>query len=339
MVMIGIGAFLLGVAGVGAQNAPKASKQPTVRDKAIMRLTASAVVIKTAASMLDGMDGVVEKWGSETFKAKWKKEIGAVFEKEEMIEWADFFSSATVWLGGVERSRGVVGFYSPWSDGVLLVLMETVEDETQLLDFAVVSGESLRGGMAKDAPPESFFSLYPPNEPLIVALARLYGSASAAFAKRYPLDGGKAILLPSALGSQEEILLVKARMVMRMKMFKEYVDTDNQDWAKAVANVRDAVRSGNEQTLLGALVTNQNANAAKVVCALPKEVLQGMKLNYFIPGNDKAGAGFINPDAPRWVVTATFQGKPQDARIARVELLDLEVSDKVVTLWDKGGTK
>lgn len=341
LMMIGWSVFLLGAMGAGAQDT---GKQPTERDKAILRLTAAAALFRTSATETGGLDRLVGQWGSAAFKTKWAKDVGSLFEKEEQIEWADFFSSAMVWIGGVKDSKGVAGFYSPWSDGLLLVQMEATEKQTQLMDFAVVSGESLRGGAAKSAPPEASLSLFPPNEPLIIALARLYGPASAQFAELYPLEGDKPALLAPGLALRldsplEETIMVKARMLMRMKMFKDYLDDGNRDWVKAAVGIRDALRSGDEQTLLGTLTASQNVGAVKAICALPKALLKGVKLNYFIPAKDGALAGFLNPDAPRWVIAVTWKGKPQAARIAQVELLDVEVSDKVVSLWNKEGAK
>jgi hypothetical protein len=338
-------AVALAAGALRAADVPGIGKQPTEREKAVLRLTAAAAVFRTAASEADGLARALDTWGSAAFKAKWERDVWARFGKEERLEWADFFSGAVVWLGGVKDGRGVAAFYSPWSDGALLVQLEAGENDTQLIDFAVVSGESLRGGTAKNAPPEASLSLYPAKEPLIIALARLYGPASSQFAKLYPLEGGNTALIAPGLALRmdkpgEEIILVKARMLLRMKMFKDYLgEAKNRDWVKAVAGVKKAIRTGDEKTILAELAANQHAGTVKTVCVLPKETLAGLSSTYFIPAKDGALAGFVNPQTPRWVVAVTFEGAPQDRRTARIELLDLELSDRAVELWDKGVTK
>jgi len=324
--------------------APSAAKPPTEHNKAILRLTAAATVFRTAASESGGLDRILNKWGSAAFKAKWEKDVGTLFSKEERIEWADFFSSAVVWVGGVKGNRGIVGFYNPWADGVFLVLIEAGEKYTQLNDFAVVSGESLRGGAAKNAPPEASLSLYPVKEPLMIALARLYGPTAAQFAKLYPLEGGDAALLPPILALRldkpaAETLMIKARLLLRMQMFKNYLAEPNRDWVKAVAGVKKALRTGDEKTVLAELAANQDADLVKTVCMLPKQVLAELAPNYFFLAKDGALAGFVNPQAPRWVVAVTFRGEAKDKKTARIELLDLELSNQAITLWTKEGAQ
>jgi hypothetical protein len=124
-------------------------------------------------------------------------------------------------------------------------------------------------------------------------------------------------------------------MLVRMKMFRDYLDKGNHDWVRAVGGIQNALRSGDGNTISSVLSEKQEAGTTKTVCALPKDILAGLSPNYFVPVNDGALVGFVNPNAPRWVVSATFQGKPQDKRIARIELLDLDLSGKAVALWDK----
>ena len=332
------------VLGAAAADTPNAGKQPSENEKAILRVTAAAAVFRGAASKSGGLDRALSKWGSGAFKAKWEKEVRPLFSQSEQIEWEDFFSSSMIWLGGVANSQGVAGFYSPWADGVLLVLLEAGDGYTQLLDFAVVSGESFRGGASKNAPPEASLSLYPVKEPLMIALARLYGPTSAEFAKLYPLEKGKPVLVPPVLALRmdkpmEEIVLVKARMLLRMQIFNDYLAEPNHNWVKAVAGVKKALQSGDEKTILAALAENQDVSLVKTLCMLPKTTLSGLVPNYFIQAKDGALAGFVNPQDPRWVVSVTFKGGAQDKKIARIELLDLELSNKAVMLWNTGGAQ
>lgn len=329
--------------GVVANDSNK-EKQLTDCEKAILRLTASAAVMRTAASAEGGISRVLEKSGSSAFKEKWAKEVEPIISKEDTIEWADFFSSAIIWVGSVKDDRGVIGFYSPWADGIVLVLLEAGENHIQLIDFAVVSGESLRGGVSKNAPPEASFSLYPAKEPPIIALARLYDPSCAEFTKLYPLKRGDAVLLPPLLAMRleqpkEEIMIVKARMMVRLKMFSDYLSESNRGWMKTTGKLLSVLQKEDASAIQTALSVEQNVGIVDNLCGLPIAWRGKLAPNYFIPAKDGAVVGFVSPDAPRWVVIAVYKGAASAERNARIELLDLDISDKVVQLWENGGVK
>jgi hypothetical protein len=330
-------------AGVCANDANK-KVQLTDRDKAVLRLTSAAAAMRTSAAEKGGLTRVLEKSGSPAFREKWAKEVEPLIGKKEQIEWADFFSSAIIWIGAVKDSRGVAGFYSPWADGVVLVLLEAGEKHVQLIDFSVVSGESFRGGVSKNAPASASFSLYPAKEPPIIALARLYDPSCAEFTKLYPLKGGETVLLPPLLAMRmghpnEELMIVKARMLVRMKMFSDYLSEANRSWAKTTGQLMSVLRKGDVAAIQAALSVEQNAGIVNNLCGLPAAWRGTLSPNYFIPAKDGAIVGFVSPEAPRWVVVAVYKGVATAERNARIELLDLDSSDKVIQLCANGGVK
>ncbi len=282
----------------------------------------------------------VQKWGSAEFKLKWEKEIDSVFSKEERIELHDFFSSAVVWVGGMKGTQSIVAFYNPWSDGLFLAAMTVTEKTPSFTDFAFVSGESFRGEAVN---PEASLALYELREPLIIAVARLYSRTVPLFTRLYP-PVGDPVLLPEAVKARlepqaSELLPIKTRMMVRMKMFQTYFAEPNRPWVAECGALMKELKDSDPARLPAYLAENQDAAVAETVRLLPAFVRADLGPNYFAKAKDGIVVGLVNPAAPRWLIAATFKGPAPEKRAARIELLDLELSGKAVTLWKQEDKK
>lgn len=288
------------------------------------------------------VDSAVEKWGNDDVKRKWRADVLPLFEDASRFELHDFFSGAVVWVGGVKGTHAVVAFYSPWVDGALVAALDGADEHKPVLtDFAFVSGETLRGA---DVPePEEALALYALKEPLMVAVARSYAPSSAAFAALYPPQGDP-VLVPPALKArldspQGELALLKARMLARLRMFKAYLDPANRGWLVQSGVLMHALKSGTREQLLAALSEKQPAALVETFCQLDPRVRSEYAPLYFAKAAEGVVVGFANPSAPRWLVEATFQGAAPAPRAARIELMDLDLSGKVLALWGKEAAK
>jgi hypothetical protein len=284
------------------------------------------------------VDAAVAKWGNEAFRQKWEAEVNALFSRPERFELHDFFSSAVVWVGGCKGAQSVTGFYSPWVDGLLVLAMDqTAEKMPVLTDFAFISGESLRG--VEDLSPEQALALYDLKEPLIVAVSRYYAPSAELFSALYP-PTGEPVLLPAALKARVdsqagELMLLKARMIVRMKMFRDYLDKANHGWMVQSGVLMHALKAGDKEKLMAFLSERQPAALVESVCQLDPSIRKDFGPVYFARASEGVIVGYVNPSAPRWLLEATFQGKKPAPRSARIELLDLELGDQVLKLWKK----
>lgn len=327
--------------GAEGGGGPGVPGKPPHADLAPAGLKAAATANLFRLSAAGDIAAAVQGWGSPAFRAKWEKEIEAVFSKEERIELHDFFSSAVVWVGGLRGPQSVVAFYSPWADGLCVATMDAGGKEPKLTDFAFISGESLRGGESVKA--EASFTLYELKEPLIIAVARLYGPSVAAFTRLYPPEG-EPLLLPGGLKARleapaAELLPIKARMMVRMKMFKDYFAAPNRAWVVECGALMKTLKTGEAKALLAALAEGQDAALVETLCALPAAIRGDLGPNYFMKAGNGVVVGFVNPAAPRWLVAATYKGVAPGKRAARLELLDLELSGKAVKLWGEEGAQ
>ena len=284
------------------------------------------------------VDAAVAKWGDESFRQKWEAEVNALFSRQERFELHDFFASAVVWVGGSKGTQSVTGFYSPWVDGLLVLAMDrTAEKTPALTDFAFISGESLRG--VEDLSPRQALALYDLKEPLIVAVSRYYAPSAALFAALYPPQG-EPVLLPAALKARAdsqagELMLLKARMAVRMKMFRDYLDKANHGWLVQSGVLMHALKAGDKEKLLAFLSERQPPALAETICLLDPSIRKDFGPVYFARAPEGVVVGYVNPSAPRWLIEATFQGPAPAPRSARVELLDLELGAQVLKLWNK----
>jgi len=335
LLMAGIGPFPAARAGEDSAGAAGEPTPALVKAGLTAGLTANLFRLHAAVNV----DSAVEKWGNDTFKRKWTAEVVPLFEGEERFELHDFFSSAVIWVGGMQGTHSVVAFYSPWVDGALVAAMDGADEKKPVLtDFAFVSGESLRGEAVPE--PEKALALYTLKEPLIVAVARLYAPSSASFAELYPPQSAPVLLpapLKARLDSQAgELVLIKARMLARLKMFRAYLDKANHGWLVQSGVLMHALKSGDKEKLLAALSDKQPPALVETICQLDPRVRSEYAPVYFANGEAGAVVGFVNPSAPRWLIEATFKGSTPAPRTARVELVDLELSGKMLALWGKG---
>lgn len=323
----------------GAAGGAAGEKTPS-SELAMAGMTAAATANLFRLQAASDVAAAVQQWGSAEFKQKWAKEIDPVFSPAERIEWHDFFSSAVVLVGGMNGARSVVAFYNPWLDGLFLAAMSSNAKAPVLTDFSVVSGESFRGDTVN---PEASLALYQLKEPLIIAVARLYSRTVPLFTSLYP-PMGAPVLLPATVKARiepqdAELIPIKTRMMLRMKMFQTYFAAPNRPWVVECGALMKALKDDDAARLLACLATDQDAAVVETIRMLPASVRADLGPNYFARATDGMVVGFVNPAAPRWLIAATFKGTVPAKRAARLDLLDLELSGTAITLWSQEDKK
>ncbi|MDX9867897.1 MAG: hypothetical protein RBT78_08220 [Kiritimatiellia bacterium] len=325
----------------GADNTGgKASDSGPTAEQAGAGITHGLTVNLFRLHAASDVDGAVKKWGDDAFQAKWTRDVREVFNEHETIALKDFFTSAVVWVGGMKGLHGIVALYSPWSDA-LLVLEQRVEagpaPKAVLSGFRFISGESLRGVAA--ITPAGSFSLHPLREPLTVAVSRLYAPSVAAFTRLYP-PAGAPELLPAVLRDRidspvGELILIKTRLVLRLKMFQDYLSDENKGWMIQSGVLIRALAAGDPAALRAFLSEKQSPSILETACALQPEIRKTFTPVYFSKAKDSVIMGLVNPAAPRWYIEAEFLGAEPAARIGRIQVMDVETSAKALALWGK----
>jgi len=322
--MLFAGGSLVFAAGQGSRTLDDKAKEAAVG----MKMGATVNVFRLGAA--SNADAAVRKWGSPAFVAKWGALVAANFTVDEKLELHDFFSSAVVWVGTVEGARAVVGLYSPWSDGLMLVTLKEAGTNSVLEDFQFICGESWRG--VANPSVEEALALYQLKEPLTLAAARLYGPTVERFKRFYPASG-KVELLPQAVTAliqppESELLMIKTRMMARMKMYQTYFAVENRQAVVVASQLMKIIKEGDRAKMKASLGADQSADMIDSICRLPAVARNGVAPNYFGKGAEGMILGLVNPAAPRWLVAA--QVKPGGS--VMVELMDLEVSGRILVL-------
>lgn len=322
-VMLAGGGLVFGAASGAAALDGKAKEAA-----AGMKMGATLNVFRLSAA--SHADHAIKEWGSPAFAAKWDKVVSPLFSEAEEIELHDFFSSAVVWLGPVEGDRAVGAFYSPWSDGLMVVTVKEAGTNSVLEDFQFICGESWRG--VADPSAEEVLALYQLKEPLTMAAARLYAPSVERFKRFYPASG-KVELVPQDVKAllqpiEGELMMIKTRMMARMKMYQNYYSAGSRPAVLATAMVMKAVKEGDRAKLKSSLAADQAPEMVDTICALPAYVRKGLGPNYFSKASDGMILGLVNPTAPRWLIAA--QVKPGGGVV--IELFDLELSERILRL-------
>jgi hypothetical protein len=314
------------------------SKMPTPLEAAQIKAALAANQFRLA--LASDVEAAVSKYGSAAFRAQWAEKITAVFPGNESLQIRDFFSSAVVWLGAVDEKFAIVANYNPWADGLFIFSMALDAEHPVVTEFAVASGINLRGGQADGSIDLS--GLYSLQEPVIIALSRLYSSSLAAFEAAFQ-GGSPAAPLPPALAAKLEaqnieILYVKTFLAVRTQMFVNLISDANKPWFASCGALLGVLRKGDAAAVKTALSSKQDPAVVENFMMLPQFIRGKLSPNFFVAAKDGKGAiaAFVNPDSPRWVISAIFAGSADEKRIARFEILDLELGAKAVGIWDKG---
>ena len=317
------------------------SKMPTPLETAQIKAALAANQFRLA--LATDVEAAVQKYGSDAFRAQWAEKVKSVFPGNESLQIRDFFSSAVTWLGAVDEKSTVVANYNPWADGLFVFSMALDAEHPVITSFAVASGMSLRGEQAGGS--TALLDLYKFQEPLIIAISRLYSPSLAAFETAFK-NGSPVTPLPPALASKLEaqdieILYIKACLAVRTKMFADLVSDAKKPWFAACGALLGALRKGDAAAVKAALSTTQDAAAVDNFMQLPPFIREKLSPNFFAAAKDGKGAiaAFVNSDSPRWVISVIFAGASNEKRTARFEILDLELGSQAVNIWDKGGAQ
>ncbi len=316
--------------------------EPAGDDKpsaALATLVTAANLFRTEAS--DNVEQAVRKWGTPAFVRKWNREVMTLFDKEEHIEWHDFFSSAVLWCGRLAGREGVVALYSPWSDGAVLLRIRLAGEKTRLTDFRALSGEALRGEPLPDKPSVArTLRLYAGAEIPTLALARLYADSLRAFEAHFPLEG-RPDLSPAGFAKNagsigQETALIKTRMLHRMRMFNDFFgQAGNRPFLAAAGHLIKALEAEDAKAVLARLAAEQPTEVVETVFEMPVSVRGGFAPNFFGRNNGKVLVGLVSPTAPQWILMVQMEERPGAAPALIMEALDLNVSGQIVALAEK----
>lgn len=251
---------------------------------------------------------------------------------------SDFFAGSVALMGGITKEKGIVGFYNPWTDGILLASIRVKgADAPTMDDFVFVTGESFRGTPLTKG--SSLLSLYRPDKPLLVELAVRYEKTARMFEKRYPLHGEAVLAAPDlkAIMHPQEVewAYLLARQSYRMTMFAALTKQENRPLYLQMGKLLRSL-DGDMKDLDKTVSAKQRPAALESIKLLPLELRKKLAPHYIVQAKDGAIIGFVNPEFPRWVVIANLKGPAASERDVTIEAFDLETSKGIAALL-KGG--
>ncbi len=297
----------------------------------IFKLVLTANTFRLAAAK--DVKESIEIAGIEEVKKKWQSIISEQFGEQKTI-WNDFFNNSIIWIGRLEEDQGVVAFYNPWIDVIMISCWRGPVEDQKLLDFEFITGETWRGEELKE---DARVPAWQREEaPVTVSLAKYYHASLKIFQSLYPLEGNFVFLsgnLKKSIRDREpDLLILHARASDRISMFAEYLQPKSQVAQKnnirnIVNALRNAISNAEQTTILQLTSKQQKERIVNSIVQLPQEVRSTLYPTYFYHGVNRAVVVLVSPIFPKWFIASYFfeldAGK---VHMDTIELCEIELA-------------
>jgi hypothetical protein len=270
--------------------------------------------------------------GSPDVKTKWRDTIRANFGEQNLI-WNDFFNNAVIWIGRIQGTQGVVGFYNPWLDVIMLSQWQGPVQDQRLLDFEFIIGETWRAERTEEGVRVPHWQRE--HAIVTVSLAKYYHASLGVFNSFYPLKG-EFVFLPRQLKDRMsdyklDLVVFHTRATDRISMFTGYLQPkESVTTTTAIREQVDALRSAmstGDRVGISAIVASQiRADVVNWIAQLPQTVRSTLFPAHYYVKDNRAVVTLVSPFSPKWFVAAYFQIDAQEPQLETIELCELEVA-------------
>ncbi len=349
LVQLGADARIKTAAGLTAADYARLSVNPHLSEalegKPSVKPATNAVPLNTVTQQAEDIntfrmaaaadvEKAVSKWYGKMASTKWTAEIQAKFEnpaEKDLLR--DFFAGALVWIDGSNSTVAVL--YSPWSDCVLLLQMQTNGQKTVISDFAFTAGESWRGEKITTA--DDALKIYTSGNPIALNLARLVKATAAVFKSEYGDKKNSDIIAPALksriASNADEIRPPLVRLLYRQRMYTALFAADAKPLSAAANEFVKRVEAGNKSDLAAYLSPDQNKEMLEAICSLPGELRTRLCPVYFSGNPNDGVVAFVNPEHTDWAFFARVRfGNDRKADVT-AELLPFRASSVLAALW------
>jgi hypothetical protein len=203
-----------------------------------------------------GMPQALEEYGTDACRKYWNDLFQKPFDKARALHIVDFFNSAIVFVGRAKNGQeAVVAFYNPWVDALFVTEWVGGFNAQKMNRMMLASGDLFRGDPNVIAQTQWQRT----QRPAIQGLRLQYSETEDAFNEAYPVLGDYQYLPKRLLSKLEpqaqaqQIILLHARMVARMKTLHEFITEKNNHKILRVKSLwqdaQSAIRKGDRQAL------------------------------------------------------------------------------------------
>ena len=292
----------------------------------ILESGGQALIIRSAA--ISNPKTALTQFFQPQAGAAWDRLVAPTFEGNRSYEISDFFNTSLVLSGAQQAESGIIAFYSPWQDAVLLIRTVGKGAARRGAEFLFLTGETFRGETFQD----SLEVVTPLNAPLSVNLWRVYSRTVQKFNALYPAEGTPDMAaLRKGVDQDAEFQHIRLRSIARTVLAKKLT---TPAYRTGLANCLLALRglqNGNEKVLKNLFGSADPVGAVAGLNKIPMAIRKNIEPVYSLVSENSSLFGFLNPGAPRFVflVNVDQEGK------FHLEWFDLEESANLYRAWEE----
>ena len=322
--------FYAADSALAASSSAKVKKQ----QKAV---TAAIIISGTLRSL--GLQGKFVSALTPVQESKWLNDFKQLYSNGKSPLVTDFFRGAVTLLGPQNDSKGIIGYYDPWSDNILLLAID-YKDTLKIMEYRFLSGRFFRTG--KVTPVQISQTVNPTVMPLEVALLEGVSGTRKKFTSVFPVNMKEITLAAVPLTTDKTLEEIKMNAAVRLNRAISLLQSNNKELlAKLLicnALVQKSPMDGFEKLFEK---SSASMKMAKAVTTIPPEIRKGFKICYYLPMKNSISFSYLNPTNPAVVITITIPNNPKQRY--SMTFMDLSMADNLLSVLSpksgKGGRK
>ncbi|MBQ9502030.1 MAG: hypothetical protein IJU70_07740 [Lentisphaeria bacterium] len=287
-------AVLLPLAGglQAAEKAPAAKKGMTLSEKI------SKTRIVAAANPVP----VLKDWMTAGARRKWSETFGLLASAPGGVSMlSDFFSSAVIMGGPRNDASGILAFYNPLQDTVMLVQTDNSENFPRIENFSFMTGTRFRGEtLKKGAYPAA---IVPTGDGVDAVLMRNTAAVFRKFQAEFPATAKEPSLGKYGVLPAEALTEVTANASLRMALLKKFVAPAAAKDLELAAEIMLKLWNGKTPELKDFFVLPEDGGVQlERIAALPRDIRTTLLPVLYLKNKKETLFGFSSRILPEIIV-------------------------------------
>lgn len=322
-----VAVFFIAISSSAAEisSAEKLKKQKAV---------ASAILVSSTLRSL-GLQGKFLSSLSPVLAGKWQNDFKQLYVDGKSPLIMDFFRGAVTLIGPQNGKTGIIGFYDPWSDNILLLAVN-YETKLQIADYRFLSGAFFRTGKADRI--RIAQTVFPTEAPLQVALLQAVSATGKKFMATFPVQMKQIGLQSVPAAADITVDEIKANMAARFKRAMTLLQANNNELLAKLLICNTLIKKTPFEGFKNLFGHSKAAmKMAKAIADMPSEFRKGFKICYYLPMKNSSQFAYLNPANPSVVIIINVPADPK--RQYSLAFMDLGMADRLLAVLKKNSEK
>ncbi len=330
-------AVSLPLMGEEAAKTPQPTPELTQQEKLVVTEIMTATIARELA--ITDPKKTMKNWMTSGAYAKWEKLTAPMFDGDNCPELSDFFSTSLIFVGLQNSETGIVAFYSPWSDTILLCKTDNTTKLQGVENFVFLPGSVFRKD--KQAPDDCPQTIIPTKSSLSVALLDTYLRTKDVFLANFSTE--KQIAANEFFRSPQEpenLDIIRRNIQTRGVLSLPLKESANLGNRKKLEQIVNALRTSNADEIRLKLKRNSDQKMLDAFLTTPAKLRQELQVFSFLQNKEKCLAALSHPNFTQFVVIISFaQNNTEDISF---EFFIFNTAEEVIQAWKanaSGGSK